>query len=100
VTTDGGTEPLWRRDGKELFFRRGPDVFAVSVKDGATPVFGTAVRLFSGSYVGSVRSTDYDISPDGKRSLMIRSEGLGERIEVTTDWTALLKAGPVENRRR
>lgn len=94
VTTDGGTEPLWRRDGKELFFRRGPDVFAVPVEAGATPRFGTAVRLFSGSYVGSMRSTDYDVSPDGKRFLMVRSERLGERIEVTTDWTALLQPGP------
>ena len=48
VTTDGGTEPLWRRDGKELFFRRGPDVFAVPVVSEMTPRFGTAVRLFSG----------------------------------------------------
>ena len=50
-------------------------------------------RLFSGSYVGSTRSTDYDVSPDGKRFLMIRSDRLDERIDVTTDWTALLKPG-------
>jgi len=94
VTTDGGTEPLWRRDGKELYFRRGPDVLAVPVTAGATPQFGTAARLFTGSYVGRARWTKYDISPDGKRFLMIRSERLGERIEVTTDWTTLLKPGP------
>jgi Tol biopolymer transport system component len=91
VTTDGGTEPLWRRDGKELFFRRGPDVFAVPVESGATPRFGTAVKLFSGSYVGNSRTTDFDVSPDGKRFLMIRTERTDEHIEVTTDWTALLQ---------
>jgi dipeptidyl aminopeptidase/acylaminoacyl peptidase len=94
VTTDGGTEPLWSRDGKELYFRRGPDLLAVPVAAGATPEFGTATKLFTGSYVGRARWTKYDISPDGKRFLMIRSERLGERIEVTTDWTALLKPGP------
>jgi Tol biopolymer transport system component len=94
VTTDGGTEPLWRRDGKELFFRRGPNVFAVAVGGGAIPTFGTAVRLFSGSYVGDSRWVHYDISPDGKRFLMVRTERLGEQIDVTTDWLSLLPPGP------
>jgi Tol biopolymer transport system component len=91
VTTDGGTEPLWRRDGKELFFRRGPDVFGVAVEGGATPRFGTGVKLFSGSYVGNSRTTAFDVSPDGTRFLMIRTERADEHIEVTTDWTALLQ---------
>jgi serine/threonine-protein kinase len=91
VTTDGGTEPLWRRDGKELFFRRGPDVFAVAMEGGATPRFGTGVKLFSGSYVGNSRTTAFDVSPDGTRFLMIRTERADEHIEVTTDWTALLQ---------
>ena len=94
VTTDGGAEPLWRRDGRELFFRRGADVFAVPVEAGAAPRFGTAGRLFGGSYVSDTRWATYDVFPDGKRFLMIRSERLSEHIDITTDWTALLQAGP------
>ena len=99
VTTNGGMEPLWRRDGGELYFRRGPDVFAVSVQGDAPPRFGNAVKLFSGSYVANTRSTNFDVSPDGKRFLMIRVDRSDERIEVTTDWRALLGAGGGEQRR-
>lgn len=46
--------------------------------------------------VGKARFTTYDVSPDGKQFLTIRSERLGERIEATTDWTTLLKPVPAE----
>ena len=98
LTTDGGMEPLWRRDGRELYFRRGPDVFAVSVYGDSTPRFGNAVKLFSGSYVANTRSTNFDVSPDGKRFLMIRAERSDEQIDVTTDWHALLRSQDGEQR--
>ena len=63
------------------------------------PTFGNAVKLFSGSYMGSTRSTDFDVSPAGKRFLMVRSERTNEAIEVTTSWPALLQARDVEPRR-
>lgn len=31
VSTDGGEEPMWSRDGRELYFRRGPGVYAVTL---------------------------------------------------------------------
>src|SRR5215472_11852120 len=47
VSTEGGEEPRWRRDGKELFYLSGGrKLMAVPVKTGNTFEAGPAVSLF------------------------------------------------------
>jgi Tol biopolymer transport system component len=71
VSVDGGTAPVWARNGRELFFRN--DNLMMTVDVSTTPVFtaGRPKRLFEGSYLGDTGS--YDIAPDG-RFLMIKHE--------------------------
>ena len=47
VSRDGGTQPRWRKDGRELFFVRGDTLFAIAVSTGPTFSVGEAVRLFN-----------------------------------------------------
>ncbi len=63
VTTAGGTEPRWRGDGREIFFRRGSEVHAVAI---AGKDVGTSERLFDAG--ATIRS--YDVTADGKRFLL------------------------------
>jgi serine/threonine-protein kinase len=80
VSTAGGTQPLWARSGKELFYV-GPDgaLLRVPVEaSGATWNAATPIKLFEGRYYtggagGSGRS--YDVSLDGQRFLMIKAPG-------------------------
>lgn len=73
VTTAGGTEPRWRRDGAELYFRRGSEVHAVRLTRGR-PVLGVAPppsvqsveRLFDAG--APIRA--FDAAPDGTRFLL------------------------------
>jgi Tol biopolymer transport system component len=47
VSVDGGSEPLWAPDGRELFYRtRSGGVMAVPVTPGATFIYGTPQLLF------------------------------------------------------
>jgi hypothetical protein len=63
VTTAGGTEPRWSADGAELFFRRGSEIHAVTLRRaGATVEIGGINRLFDAG--APVRS--YDVSRDGR----------------------------------
>jgi Tol biopolymer transport system component len=63
VTTAGGTEPRWSRDGSELFFRRGSEIHAVKlIRRGNNLDLGESKRLFDAG--APVRS--YDVSPDGR----------------------------------
>jgi hypothetical protein len=53
VSTKGGTQPVWRQDGKELFYWSGDrKIVAVPVKSGAQFEAGVPKELFSVSTIG------------------------------------------------
>ncbi len=67
VSLDGGSDSLWRRDGKELFYRS-PDgnLMAVPVQSIAGGLqFGAPKALFP------IAGSAYDVSPDGRRFLVL-----------------------------
>jgi len=92
VSTDGGTEPLWARDGRELFYRKADKMLSVPIVTTPELAPGTPVVLFEGRYVrgdfDTSPSTSYDVSEDGSRFLMLRPLQAPEppRIEVVFGW--------------
>ena len=91
-----GGEPVWSRDGTELFYRSGNKMMVVTVETEPTFRVGKPEELFEGSY--TVSSTNpgflqyYDISPDGQRFLMIKTaEGSTAQINVVLNWFEELK---------
>jgi Tol biopolymer transport system component len=96
VTVDGGGEPLWRRDGRELFYRSGSRMFAVPIETTRGLRWGKPTLLFDRNHV--VTFLDYDVAPDG-RFLMIRpafEEGAPVQLNVVLNWTSeLLSRVPV-----
>lgn len=79
----GGTEAVWARSGKELFYRRGRALMSVAVQTSPTFAPGTPVRLFEGDYeTGHRFQQNYDVSLDGSRFLMLVREGAGPRVPV------------------
>jgi serine/threonine-protein kinase len=95
VSSDGGTEPVWSRGGREIAFRRGDSVMVATV-DPATGAVGKPVLLFSGRYVSipdwSVPRS-YDVTADGERFLMLKLPpgGSRSRVHVVTNWLAELQ---------
>jgi eukaryotic-like serine/threonine-protein kinase len=92
VSMDGGSQPVWRRDGRELFFLA-PDakLMAISVTPGATLPFagGTPQALFQTRLRPSYAPwpVNYDVTPDGQRFLMnaVRSD-TGPTISIVVNW--------------
>ena len=74
VSTDGGTEPLWSRDGRELFYRQGDRVLTVPVRPGAAFQAGRPVVLFEGSFEHFRYHAGYDVSPDSRRFVMVQRD--------------------------
>jgi Tol biopolymer transport system component len=96
ISTEGGTEPAWNPNGRELFYRSGEKMMAVDItaQPGFTP--GTPRILFQGPYVLSEGTVPwYDISPDGQRFLMVKlSDPAGAaptQINVVLNWFEELK---------
>jgi eukaryotic-like serine/threonine-protein kinase len=72
VSREGGIEPRWSRDGRELFFKSSTQMMSVSLGSGATLEVGNPRPLFSLEGYRSARNRQqYDVAPDG-RFLMIR----------------------------
>jgi eukaryotic-like serine/threonine-protein kinase len=80
ISTDGGNQPRWREDGKELFFQLLPNINAVDIKvSGASIVAGVPHTLFAITNPNSNHPTNYmsyAVSRDGKRFL-IPQTGVG-----------------------
>lgn len=78
ISQNGGDAPLWSPDGRKLFFRSGGAVVAVPVKTDSGFSFEKQIVLFRGKYLAIDGHTvqTLEISPDGKRFLMLKSAGM------------------------
>jgi serine/threonine-protein kinase len=95
VSRDGGSEPRWSRNGRELFFKSNNTLMAAPVTSTSTFASGTPVPLFSVAPYRSARNRQqYDVAPDGQRFLMIREAGTdgAQNLVYADNWLAELKA--------
>jgi serine/threonine-protein kinase len=96
VSPAHGSEPLWTQGGRELVYREGDKVMAVSI-DLASGASGPPRVLFSGPYPdnpGWTRPRSYDVTPDGERFLLTKLPGDRPlpRIMVVLNWLEELRA--------
>jgi len=100
VSSGGGTRPLWARNGQELFYIDRGTLMAVPVQtSGATFRWGNPVRVFDERpYAAPVIDRNYDVSPDGRRFLMLKENAAGRAnaaaasMVVVLNWVEELKA--------
>ncbi len=89
VSPGYGTEPVWSRDGRELFYRNATSLMTLPVGGGDEFAYDAPVELFSDVYsVDSYESgiPNYDVSLDGQRFLMsrrVRGEGV---LHLVQNW--------------
>jgi Tol biopolymer transport system component len=93
VSTEGGTQPMWNRNGKEIFYRTGNKMMAVGVSTTGDFTLSQPRQLFDQPYVFQNTSiADYDVSSDGQRFIMVKNEGESSRLSVVLNWFEELKA--------
>jgi serine/threonine-protein kinase len=103
VSSEGGTDPIWSRDGRELFYRNGDKMMVVAVT--TQPAFQASrpQTLWEGRYshgMGSscgmpgATSANYDVTGDGRRFLMVNDldqNAVSTRIVVVLNFAEELK---------
>ncbi len=93
ISRNGGREPVWARNGKELFYRNGDEMMVVFFQTEPTLKTGAPRLLFAGTYVSSPFdwAPYYDISLDGERLLMVKQAEVQTQINVVLNWFEELK---------
>jgi serine/threonine-protein kinase len=105
ISTGGGTDPVWRRDGRELFYRSGDRMMAVDILSTQPLAVSKPKLLWEGHYLAGVGSScgmsgptsaNYDVSADGQRFLMIEdSSSVTEckLLHVVSNWSREVSKG-------
>ena len=91
VSTNGGNNPRWTADGRELIFDSGNALMAVPITLSPSVSVGTPVRLFENSF------STWDVSSDGKRFVAVQppadaAQRTASPIHLVTNWFEELKA--------
>jgi len=91
VSTNGGDQPVWSRDGKELYFIAADGkMTAVEVKAGAKFGAGSLKPLFDARFPGG--TAWFDVSKDGRFLIPVQLEQAASApMTVVVNWTASLK---------
>ena len=92
VSSTGGTEPLWRKDGKELCYISGDRLMAVDVKTSSGAFEpGLSRVLFEARLESTRRRSRYQVADNGRRFLMNLPIESSSPITVTVNWAASTK---------
>jgi eukaryotic-like serine/threonine-protein kinase len=96
ISTEGGTEPVWNPNGRELFYRSGDKMMAVDVTTQPSFAAGKPRMLFEGRYEPApLTNPNYAVSADGQRFLMLKTAEQAEeaptQINVVLNWFEELK---------
>jgi len=96
ITAQGGVEPKWRHDGRELYYLAlDGKLMAVPVKEGRTFEAGTPTQLFeTGLTVArptASRDRRYDVAPDGRFLIVMPTQSAVAPVNVVVNWTAGLE---------
>jgi hypothetical protein len=89
VSTQGGTQAVWSRDGKELFYRIEDKMIAVGVTTMPALKLSAPRVLFDArySYGAGATISNFDVSRDG-RFVMVKPESWAGRLNVVQNWFA------------
>jgi eukaryotic-like serine/threonine-protein kinase len=88
MSIEGGTGPVWSRDGRELFYRAGDDLVSVQVKTTPSFVVGERRKLLDLAAYDSGYFHEFDVSADGQRFLLMQTEADSRptRLNVALNW--------------
>jgi serine/threonine-protein kinase len=95
VSTSGGAEPAWSRDGRELFYRAGNQMFGVSVNTVGTLALGEPRVLFDRPFEREgLGVANYDVAADGRFIMVAAPQSDGSSsadLAVVENWVRELE---------
>jgi hypothetical protein len=87
ISTDGGTEPVWARNGRELFFRNGNRMMVAAITMQPRLMANKPTLLFVGSLARRTGRISYDVMPDGRHFIMLKE---GDETQSSTELNVIV----------
>jgi serine/threonine protein kinase len=90
VSSDGGSQPVWNPNNKEIFYRIGDRMMSVAVTTAGNELqLATPQQLFARAYAygAGITIANYDVAKDG-RFIMVRDDATVGRLRVIQNWHA------------
>ncbi len=95
MSSEGGLQPVWSVDGKELFYRSGDRMMAVPITTEPDLSVGVGRELWERPYFDTgMLGGSYDVAADGRFLMLSVSDSsysLGTQVSVVTNWFDELK---------
>jgi eukaryotic-like serine/threonine-protein kinase len=91
VSVGGGTEPIWSRDGRHLYYREGARMMEATVSTSPALAITGRRKLFEGPYMAEAYHQNYDLSPDGRSFVMIKPVPGAVRLMIVVNWAQELR---------
>jgi Tol biopolymer transport system component len=100
ISSDGGSDPMWDRAGRELYYRQGDWLMTVPMRLGADFSAGRPRRLFEARLDTSANGSNFDVAPDGQWFLAPRLDGRSQSpsLHLVLNWFAYVRAKTSEQR--
>jgi serine/threonine-protein kinase len=91
VSTGGGSEPVWSRDGKRLYYRGDGHLMVTTLTSTPTLAVATRDTVLTDDYqfAGNPHA-NYDVASDGAHFVFLKGVGQGNMI-VATNWSSLIR---------
>ena len=91
VSTGGGSEAVWSRDGSRLFYRGAGRLMAATLAKGESFAIASRDTLFTDAYQYAPNPhANYDVMADGRRFVFLKTVSEGNMI-VVTNWKATVR---------
>ncbi|HKI95140.1 MAG TPA: protein kinase [Gemmatimonadales bacterium] len=84
VSVDGGRDPAWRGDGREIYYWNGDQLMAAEFTPGAPPTVTKRRVLFTARYVTGTHA-NYDVTADGTRFVIVTGSGASSDLTVVVN---------------
>jgi eukaryotic-like serine/threonine-protein kinase len=91
ISTNGGAEPVWARNGRRLYYRGAPKIMAVDITTSPSFAAGVPVALFDDRYLATqgAAHTGYDAAADGQLLMIARTgaaQTLPMHVNLLVNW--------------
>ena len=91
VSVDGGVEPIWSSDGRELFYRGNTHLMAAQIVEQPELALQRRDTLFRDTFLRSSNRPMYDVFPNGREFVVLREESSRPKLYVVVNWIEELR---------